>query len=429
MSHLCRFCGSELEHTLLDLGMCPMGEHYLTREDLSGGEMFFPLHVRVCGDCLLAQAEMFKSPQELYHNKDYAYCTSCSEQRLIAARSYALTSVTQLGLNHRSLVVEAGSNDGYLLQFYRDMGIPVLGFEPAALPARHSIRKNIPTQEDFFCLRTVRKALAEGARADLLVCNYVLPFVPDLHDCFEAMHLLLKPGGLITIEVPYLPSLIAGNHIDYAYHENVWYFTVHSLESALREHGLTVCDVEQLSIYAGAIRVSVRHDRDASGRVNQRAMNFKSQEQAAGYTRPDCHGNFQDKADQAKQDLLAFLTRAKRAGKSVVGYGAPGKANGLLNFCGVRADLLSYTVDRNLYKQGRWLPGVHIPIFPPERLKETRPDYILILAYDFEREITAELSYVAQWGGRFVVPLPTLTQRPATRVTPAIMTDLSCTKQ
>jgi hypothetical protein len=402
----CRFCGARLEHTFVDLGMSPLCESFLRPDQLDQMERFYPLHVRVCERCFLVQLPEYVPPDEIF--TEYAYFSSYSDTWVEHARRYADTAIERLGLTETSLVVETASNDGYLLQHFIARGVPVLGIEPARNVADAAIEKGIPTLVAFFEPATARSLAAEGNSADLLIGNNVLAQVPDLNGFVEAMKILLQPAGVVTVEFPHLMRLIEENQFDTIYHEHFSYFSFLTARDIFRERGLTVFDVDELPTHGGSLRLWACHSDSASTRPTDRVLELAEREEAAGFRTLDPYSSFRARVEETKRALLAFLIAAKRDGKTIAGYGAPGKGNTLLNYCGIRTDFLDYTVDRNPYKHGLSLPGTHVPVFPPDRIAETRPDYVLILPWNLKDEIIEQLSYVRDWGGRFVIPIPEL---------------------
>jgi hypothetical protein len=400
----CRFCGARLEHTFVDLGMSPLCESFLRPDELDQMERFYPLHVRVCERCFLVQLPEYVSPDEIF--TEYAYFSSYSDSWVEHARRYADTAIERLGLTEASLVVETASNDGYLLQHFIARGVPVLGIEPARNVADAAIEKGIPTLVAFFDPAAARSLAAEGKSADLLIGNNVLAQVPDLNGFVEAMKILLQPAGVITVEFPHLMRLIEENQYDTIYHEHFSYFSFLTAREIFQERGLTVFDVDELPTHGGSLRLWACHSDSASARPTDRVLELADREEAAGLRTLDAYSSFRERVEETKRALLAFLVAAKREGKTIAGYGAPGKGNTLLNYCGIRTDFLDYTVDRNPYKHGLALPGTHVPVFPPEKIAETRPDYILILPWNLKDEIIDQLSYVRDWGARFVIPIP-----------------------
>jgi SAM-dependent methyltransferase len=400
----CRFCQTALRRTFVDLGMSPLCESFLTREQLNQMEPFFPLHAYVCEGCFLVQVEEYVGPERVF--SEYAYFSSYSRAWLAHAQSYTDMIVSRLGLDHTSQVIELGSNDGYLLQYFMARGIPVLGVEPAANVAAAAVAKGVPSTVRLFGLETAHELLAEGHHPELIVGNNVLAQVADINGFVASMKKLLKPGGVITMEFPHLLRLMDENQFDTIYHEHFSYFSLMSTERIFAAHGLTLFDVEELWTHGGSLRIYARHQEDEARSVGPRVGALLAREKAVGLDRPDRYTAFAEQVRETKRRLLEFLIGAKRQGRSIVGYGAPGKGNTLLNYCGIRTDFLDYTVDRNPYKHGRFTPGTHIPIHPPEKILETRPDYVLILPWNLKDEIMEQMAAVQTWGGQFVVPIP-----------------------
>ena len=406
LSSACRICGTTLEHTFVDLGMSPLCESYLPVERLNDPEVFYPLHVFVCERCFLVQLQEYVGPEAIF--SEYAYFSSYSETWLEHARKYTDRVVERFGIGAGSLVVELASNDGYLLRNFVARGIPVLGVEPAANVAEVAVRQGVRTRVAFFG-RALAELLAREAQADLIVANNVLAQVPDLNDFVAGIRTLLKTGGVVTVEFPHLLQLVRENQFDTIYHEHFSYFSFITAESLFAAHDLVVFDVEELSTHGGSLRVYARHRDDASKPVTERVVALRAREIDEGLGRVESYARFAEQVRQTKWQLLDFLIAAKREGKSIVGYGAPGKGNTLLNYCGIRTDFLDYTVDKNPYKLGKFTPGTHIPIFTPEKILETKPDFVLILPWNIKDEIIRQMAAVATWGGRFVVPIPVLT--------------------
>jgi SAM-dependent methyltransferase len=400
----CLSCGSTDLHSVVDLGMSPLCESYVPADRLNSMEPFYPLHAFVCGACCLVQLDEYVSREDIF--TEYAYFSSYADSWVQHMKQYADMIRGRLGLTRDSFVIEVASNDGYLLQHFVAAGIPVLGIEPAANVAAVAVKKGIPTLVRFFGEATARELAAEGKRADLVAGANVLAQVPDVNDFVKGLKIVLKPGGVITIEFPHLMRLIEENQFDTIYHEHFSYFSLLSAEAIFHKHGLVIFDVDEITTHGGSLRVYARHAEDEAKPVGERVRELRTRELARGYDRVASYTAFAEKVRETKRKLLAFLIEAKRAGKTVAGYGAPGKGNTLLNYCGIRTDFLDYTVDRNTYKQGKYLPGTHIPIFAPERIRETRPDYVLILPWNFQEEIVKQNAYIREWGGRFVVPIP-----------------------
>jgi SAM-dependent methyltransferase len=403
----CRFCGALLTRTFVDLGMSPLCESYPSAVDLNRGEIYYPLHVYVCDSCFLVQLEEFETAEKIF--SDYAYFSSYSDSWLKHSDNYCGMMTPRLGLNDQSLVVEVASNDGYLLQYFRQRGVPVLGIEPAANVANAALARDVPTLVKFFGAQLASELAAEGRQADLVLGNNVLAQVPDLNDFVEGLRILLKPGGTLTLEFPHLLRLIEHNEFDTIYHEHFSYFSLLSAVQILARHGLRVFDVEELRTHGGSLRIWACREDEPDRSAGSRVGKVLDDERAAGLDTPEGYDGFAKRVNDTKLALVQFLIDAARQGKSVAGYGAPGKSATLIHYCGIGKDLIQYTVDRNPYKQGRFLPGSHIPIYRPDRIEETKPDYIVILPWNLKTEIMEQLSYIREWGGRFVVPIPRVT--------------------
>jgi SAM-dependent methyltransferase len=402
----CRFCGTRLRHSFIDLGMSPLCQTHISPEELNRMEPFYPLHAFVCHDCFLVQLDDYVSPAEIF--TEYAYFSSYSDSWVEHARRYAEAMIRRLGLNAQSRVVELASNDGYLLQHFVHAGIPVLGVEPAANVAKVAVHKGIRTTVRFFGRDAARDIAEEFGQADLLLGNNVLAHVPRLNDFVAGMKLLLKPRGVITMEFPHLYRLMEGNQFDTIYHEHFSYFSFFTVEKVFAAHGLALFDVEELDAHGGSLRIYARHAENRALSVSPAVDALRRRELDAGVARLDNYASFAERVKETKRALLDFLIGVKRAGKTIVGYGAPGKGNTLLNYCGIRQDFLDYTVDRSPYKQGRFTPGTRIPILHPDRISETRPDYIFILPWNLKDEIVRQMAHVRAWGAKFVVPIPTV---------------------
>jgi SAM-dependent methyltransferase len=406
----CRFCNTALTDVFCDLGMSPLSNAFLTAGQLNRMEPFYPLRAYVCGECFLVQVPECQSPERIFG--EYAYFSSYSESWLAHCQAYAAAAVERFGLGPKSRVIELASNDGGLLQWFQAKGIPVLGVEPAENVARCAEARGIPTLVRFFGTALARELAAQGQRADLLVGNNVLAHVPDLNDFVAGMALALGPAGVITMEFPHLMRLIEENQFDTIYHEHFSYFSLTTAERIFAEHGLFLFDVEELPTHGGSLRIYARHAGMPGTQASSRVVELREREARGRVTDLATYADFGERAMEAKRDLLLFLIEARCHGKRVVGYGAPAKGNTLLNYCGIRNDLLEYTVDLSPHKQGRFLPGTHIPIHAPERIAATRPDYVLILPWNLKDEIVAQMAHVRTWGGRFVVPIPRLTVLP-----------------
>ncbi len=401
---VCRFCGAQLNHRVVDLGMSPLCESYVASEDLDRMEPFYPLHVWVCDRCFLVQLNEYVAAEDIF--TEYAYFSSFSSSWLQHAEDYVAMITERLGLGPDSFVVELASNDGYLLQYFVERGIPCLGIEPAANVAASAVERGVPTDVSFFGAEHARKMAAEGHLADLMLGNNVLAQVPDLNDFVAGIPTILKPGGTVTIEFPHLLRLLEENQFDTIYHEHYCYFSLISAEAIFAGHGMTIFDVEELWTHGGSLRIYARHAADTSRPVSDRVIELRAGEEAAGFREVATYTRFEEQVRATKRTLLALLSEIKEDGKRIVGYGAPGKGNTLLNYCGIRTDFIDFTVDRNPYKQGRYLPGTHIPIHPPERIDEVRPDYIFILPWNFKDEILVQLAHARDWGAKFIVPIP-----------------------
>jgi SAM-dependent methyltransferase len=399
----CRSCGATLRHTFVDLGMSPLANSYIAADQLNQPEPFYPLHAYVCAECLLVQLESIAKPEDIF--SDYAYFSSYSDTWVEHARSYAESVVNRFGLNGQSRVVEIASNDGYLLQFFVEKGIPVLGIEPADNVAQAALEKGIPTLVRFFGEETARELSAHG-KADLVIGNNVLAHVPDLNGFVRGLKILLQPDGVITLEFPHLMRLMQENQFDTIYHEHYSYFSLVSIQKLFSRHGLKVFDVDELTTHGGSLRIYVSHEDDRRKPVCESVRELLSTEGKAGLGNLEHYLAFNEQVQTTKRKLLEFLTRTKAKQKSVVGYGAPAKGNTLLNYCGVGTDLIRYTVDRSPHKQGHFLPGTHIPIYSPERLRQTMPDYVLILPWNLKEEVMDQMKEVRGWNGHFVVPIP-----------------------
>lgn len=404
MNRCCRFCGSELEYTFVDLGMSPLCESYIRAEQLNQMEPFYPLHAYVCDRCFLVQLQEYVSPEQIFNH--YAYFSSYSDTWLQHAKAYTQKMVERFKLNKHSQVVEIASNDGYLLQYFVEKNLPVLGIEPAANVAEVAIAKGIPTVVKFFGQATAQELAAAGKQADLLVGNNVLAHVPNINDFVRGLKILLQPEGVITLEFPHLVRLMEDNQFDTIYHEHFSYLSLLSVEKIFAAHGLSVFDVEELLTHGGSLRIYACHSENTNQSISQQVVELRNREDKAGLADLSCYFSFAEKVKETKFKLLEFLIAAKGQEKSIAGYGAPGKGNTLLNYCGIRDDFIDYTVDRNPYKQGLFLPGTHIPIFHPDKIGETKPDYLLILPWNLKEEIMEAMSYVRDWGGQFVVPIP-----------------------
>jgi 2-polyprenyl-3-methyl-5-hydroxy-6-metoxy-1,4-benzoquinol methylase len=401
----CRHCRSKLHRSFCDLGVSPLANSYVAAKDFNKGEVFYPLHAFVCEECLLVQLQDFETASNIF--SEYAYFSSYSQSWLDHARAYAEQMIGRLGLGPTSSVMELASNDGYLLQYFAGAGIPVLGIEPAANVAKVAVERGIRTLVRFFGTKTATELVAGGEKADLLIGNNVLAHVPDLNDFVEGMKLALKPSGVITMEFPHLLRLMQENQFDTIYHEHFSYFSFITVVNVFASKGLRIFDVQQLPTHGGSLRIFATH-AESSVATTPAVAQLLAEERTAGLHELETYSAFAERARTTKRKLLKFLIQAKDEGKKVVGYGAPAKGNTLLNYCGIGQDMIDYTVDRSPHKQGTFLPGSRLPIFGPEKVQETKPDYVLILPWNLETEIVSQMAHIRDWGGRFVVPIPTV---------------------
>jgi SAM-dependent methyltransferase len=400
----CRFCGEKLEHTFADLGVSPLANSYVTANKLDQMEPFFPLHVRVCARCFLVQLPQLATREEIF--EDYAYFSSYSDSWLEHSRIYADMMIDRFRLTESSRVVELASNDGYLLQYFVRHGIPVLGVEPAANVAEVARKRGINTKVAFFGEKTARHLAEDEWSSDLIIGNNVLAHVPDINDFVEGIRILLKPTGVATIEFPHLMNLMQHNQFDTIYHEHFSYLSFSIVERVFAKHGLKVFDVQELPTHGGSLRIFAAHESDVSKCKAESVDKLRQREEKAGLLTLTPYLAFNEQVRETKRRLLRFLIEAKEKGKRVVGYGAPAKGNTLLNYCGIRTDFLDYTVDRNPAKQGHFLPGVRIPVYIPDMIRKTQPDFVLILPWNIKDEVMQQMAYIREWGGQFVVPIP-----------------------
>ncbi|MEM6768092.1 MAG: class I SAM-dependent methyltransferase [Bacteroidota bacterium] len=404
----CRFCNASLDHSLVDLGTSPLCQRHVTPEKANDMEPFFPLHAFVCQNCFLVQLDEFVSPDEIFSN-EYAYFSSYSTSWLAHAKKYTDKMQEMLSMGKDNLVVEIASNDGYLLQYFVEKKVPVLGIEPTANTAEAAREKGVRTEVKFFGIETAKEMSAKYGKADLLLGNNVLAHVPDINDFVGGMKIMLAEEGVITMEFPHLQRLMEENQFDTIYHEHFSYLSFTTVEKIFDHHGITLFDVEELPTHGGSIRIFGRHKDDESKPLTARALEMHAREIEMGFQDLSFYADFEERVKETKRKILEFLIGVKREGKQVVGYGAPGKGNTLLNYCGIRTDFLDYTVDRNPHKQGNFLPGTRIPIYDPEKIGETKPDYIFILPWNLKTEIINQMSFVREWGCQFVIPIPELT--------------------
>jgi hypothetical protein len=400
----CRFCNNKLSHVFVDLGSSPLANSYLKADQLNAMEPFYPLCVYVCSKCFLVQLPEHQSGETIF--TDYAYFSSFSDSWLRHAREYTRMMVERFKMNSEQFVVEIASNDGYLLKNFIDYKIPVLGVEPAKNVAHVANEAGIPTIVKFFGTQTASELAAEGKYADLIIGNNVLAHVPALNDFVEGMKILLKAGGVVTMEFPHLMRLIDENQFDTIYHEHFSYFSLITVEKVFSAHGLTLFDVDELPTHGGSLRIYARHNGENSMPISNKIFDLKAREEAAGFAKVEYYFSFAEKVKETKRYVLNFLIKAKQEGKLNAAYGAPAKGNTLLNYCGVRTDFVEYTVDRSPHKQDKYLPGTHIPIYHPDKIKETKPNYLLILAWNLKDEIMEQMSQIRDWGGQFIVLIP-----------------------
>jgi hypothetical protein len=401
----CRFCARPLTHTFVDLGTSPLCQRHVTPANFNRAEAVYPLHVYVCDQCWLVQLPQYVAASEIF-DSEYAYFSSFSDVFLKHARDYVEMINQRLSLGPSSRVVEVASNDGYLLQYFVQKKIPALGIEPTANTAAAAERKGVPSIVKFFGRQTAREVRSSHGAADLILANNVLAHVPDINDFVGGFKELLAATGVVTVEFPPVHLLIENNYFDTIYHEHFSYLSLSTVETIFTKHGLTVFDVEKIDTHGGSLRVYARHTEDSSKSVDPRVAEMKKREAHAGHGRLAYYQSFGEQVKETKRKLLEFLIGVKRAGKTVACYGAPGKGNTLLNYCGIRTDFVDYTVDRNPNKYGNFLPGTRIPIYHPDRIRETRPDYLLILIWNMREEVMKQMAHLREWGGKFVVPIP-----------------------
>lgn len=405
-TRICRFCGKPLTETFADLGMMPLSNAYISSEQLFGKEAFFPLHAFVCTDCFLVQVIDAELPDNIF--SDYAYFSSYSDTWLRHSQEFAAMAIPRFCLSDRSLVVELASNDGYLLQYFKEAGIPVLGVEPAENVALEAKGKGISTVVDFFGRRLAHELVNQGSKADLLIGNNVLAHVPDINDFVAGMKILLKDDGIITMEFPHLLKLMEERQFDTIYHEHFSYLSFSTTESIFNKYGLKIFDVDELPTHGGSLRIYACHSDFNGYAVTEHIAMMKEKEKKFGLKEIAVYRTFSEKIKALKRELLATLIDLKCQGATIVGYGAPAKGNTLLNYCGIRTDFIDYTVDRSPHKQGKFLPGTHIPILHPDEIRKTKPDYVIILPWNLKAEIMEQLEYIRQWGGKFIVAVPTV---------------------
>ena len=395
----CRFCGTKLNHTFVDLGMSPLANSYIKPEDINKSEKFYPLHAYVCERCFLVQLEEFESPEKIFN--DYAYFSSYSESWLKHSKEYVDMITNRLVLSAKSQVIEIASNDGYLLQYFVEKRIPVLGIEPA-----ENVAKIAKEKVDFFNTNTASTIAANGQKADLLLGNNVLAHVPNINDFVKGLKIVLKDQGMITMEFPHLLNLIRLNQFDTIYHEHFSYLSFTAVNSIFEEHGLKIIDVEKLPTHGGSIRIYATHKQNSSLAVNAGVVQMLEEEEDFGIKDIKMYKKYYESVKKTKRKLLRFLIDEKEANKSIAAYGAPAKGNTLLNYCGIRGDIIDFTVDRNPNKQGNYLPGTHIEVRPTEDIMRMKPDYLVILPWNLKEEIMEQMGFIKEWGGRFVLLIP-----------------------
>ncbi len=400
----CRFCNEPLKYSFADLGMSPLANSFLKKETLFEMEPFYPLLVQVCHNCFLVQLPELQTPEHIF--REYAYFSSYSHSWLVHAKKYVDMMMPRFGFNSNSYVVEIASNDGYLLKFFKEKNIPVLGIEPALNVADVAVDAGIPTEVDFFGVKTAKNIISKYRQADLLIGNNVLAHVPDLNDFVCGMKSMLSPGGIITMEFPHLMQLMEKNQFDTIYHEHFSYFSFVFIRKIFSKFNFTVFDVDELSTHGGSIRIYAKHDKNDKLPEKESVVALIKKEKAAGFMELDHYLSFNSRVVETKQEILKFMISLMQEGKKVAGYGAPAKGNTLLNYCGIRSDFIDYTVDKSPHKQGCFLPGTHIPIYHPDKIKETRPDYLVILPWNLKDEIMEQMSYIRKWGGKFIVLIP-----------------------
>lgn len=403
----CRFCNTVLEHVFIDLVNSPASNSFLQPQELNEPETFYPLKVYTCDHCFLVQVDEYKKSDAIF-NSDYVYFSSYSTSWLKHAKAYTDMMTKRFGYNAQSLVVELASNDGYLLQYFKEKNIPVLGVEPTANTAAVAVEKGIDTVVDFFGVRLAKELVKQNKQADLLLGNNVLAHVPDIIDFVSGMKILLKPGGVVTMEFPHLMQLVDNNQFDTIYHEHFSYLSFTTVGKIFASQGLELFDVDEIPTHGGSLRIYAKHAGDGSKPVTAAAKQLLEKEAAKGMNGLAYYDNFQQKALKVKYDITQFLIQQKRAGKKVAAYGAAAKGNTLLNYCGIKHDLIDYVVDANPHKQNKFLPASHIPVVNEQHIKDNQPDFVIILPWNLKEEITAQLSYITKWGAQFVVPIPAL---------------------
>lgn len=403
----CRSCKTELEHVFIDLFNSPASNSFLTKEQLNEPETFYPLKVYTCSNCFLVQVDEYKKSDAIFNN-EYVYYSSYSTSWLAHAEKYVELMTERFHLNDSSQVIEIASNDGYLLQYFKQRNIPVLGIEPTANTAKAAEEKGIKSITDFFGVRLAETLAAKGIRADLLLGNNVLAHVPDINDFVGGMKIVLKPRGIITMEFPHLMQLVENNQFDTIYHEHFSYLSFHTVKKIFEAHGLEMFDVDELPTHGGSLRIYAKHKEDSTKPISENVHSLLKKEEDKGMLHLSYYNNFQQKALDIKLALTEFLIEQKKHGKKVAAYGAAAKGNTLLNYCGIKNDLIDFVVDANPYKQNKFLPASHIPVVQEAYLKQAKPDFVIILPWNLKDEITKQLSYIKEWNAQFVIPIPEL---------------------
>ena len=403
----CRFCKTPLAHVFIDLNNSPASNSFLTKEQLNEPEIFYPLKVFICDKCFLVQVDEYKKSDAIF-SSDYVYFSSFSTSWLAHAKEYTKKMTDRFALNANSKVVEIASNDGYLLQYFKEQNIPVLGIEPTANTAKAAAQKGIETVVDFFGVRLAKELAAKNIKADLLLGNNVLAHVPDIVDFVAGMKILLKENGIITMEFPHLMQLVDNNQFDTIYHEHFSYLSFHTVKQIFESQGLQLFDVEEIPTHGGSLRIYATHKENTQQNISENVNNLLQKEYSKGINALDYYNNFQQKALKVKLDISDFLIKQKRDNKKIAAYGAAAKGNTLLNYCGIKSDLINFVVDANPHKQSKFLPASHIPVMNEDELKKAKPDYVIILPWNLKTEITAQLNYIKAWGGKFVVAIPEL---------------------
>lgn len=400
----CRNCENELTYTFADLGASPLCNEIIEPQELNSGQRSYPLHAYVCDKCFLVQVGASICPEEIY--ADYSYFSSYSDSWLKHAERYVEMMIKNYELNQSSFVTEIASNDGYLLQYFKERDIPILGVEPSGTVAEAAIEKNIPTEKVFFGEQSAKKLKNSYRPADLILGNNVLAHVPDIHDFINGLGEMLNEKGIMTFEFPHLMQLIDNNQFDTIYHEHFFYYSLHAVQTIFKNHGFRIFDIQELSTHGGSIRIFVTREANKAYGESNKVRELLALEKEKGYLDVNLYTRFEENIQQTKRELLSLLINLKNNDKTIIGYGAPGKGNTLLNYCGIGTDLLNYTVDRSPYKQDHYLPGSLIPIHYPDKIMETKPDYVLILPWNLKNEIMPQINYISEWGGKFIIPIP-----------------------